>query len=85
MPNVSIKGNKGVIRWDQNDWLTGLVPSFGVADDITQGPPGFVSQTAIHPYRAVGYLSPGYQNASVTNDDEIDGILKNGISDGQSA
>jgi len=85
MPNVSIKGNKGVIRWDQNDWLTGLVPSFGVADDITQGPPGFVSQTAIHPYRAVGYLSPGYQNASVTNDDEIDGILKNGISDGQYA
>lgn len=78
MPTVSTNQNGGIVRWDKNDWLAGLVPfydTFNFTDYV--GDTGFINTTAMDPQRKMGYLMPGVLPASVTNENSVNALAKN--------
>ena len=68
-----------MVRWDGDDWLAGLVPSWGLNTTNSVGGKGFTTATGIDPFRRVGYLSPGAAPVSATTNSVIDAMQKNGV------
>jgi hypothetical protein len=79
MPQISSTKDGGMIRWDGDDWLSGLIPSWGLNTTTTLGQKGFTTSTGIDPFRRVGYLSPGASPLSATTNSVIDAMQKNGV------
>jgi hypothetical protein len=73
----------GIIRFDQSDWLSGLVPTHGssVATNA-KGLRGLFIARGIDPFRKPGYLMPGPYGTDVANVASIDAIIKNGVVNG---
>ena len=79
MPQISSNSKGGTIRWDADDWLSGLTPDWGLNETETTIGKGFSTSTGIDPFRRPGYLSPGYDPLSATNNSVIDAMQKNGV------
>lgn len=79
MPQISSNSKGGVVRWDADDWLSGLTPDWGLNETETTIGKGFSTSTGIDPFRRPGYLSPGYDPLSATNNSVIDAMQKNGV------
>lgn len=78
MPTISINSKRdgGIIRWDESDWLKGLVPHFASSQNLTYGN-GLAYTTAMNPWRRPGYMMPGASPANATNASVVDGIMRN--------
>lgn len=72
------------VRWDVDDWESGLANTYGSGSD-TRFAKGFNLASAVDPYRRYGYIGPGYAANDATNAGDIDAILKSGISNGDKA
>jgi len=77
---------KDRIRWDGDDWLSGIIPQYaatstGTAATLTTGK-GFAFARNVDPMRSPGYIQPGCTGANATNNSVIDGYLKNAVPNG---
>ena len=73
---ASFRSEKGniIARWDQSDWLRGLVPqSVDISNNKTYGD-GLATASLVDPYRAPGAIYPWYTNSSYTNGATVDTI-----------
>ena len=78
--------NKNTIIFNEKDWLAGLHPQFGQNLNSLQKGGNYIAYSrAIDPYRYLGYVSPGYASAEVTNDNLVNAVLRNGVANGTSA
>lgn len=86
MPQVIETQKGGVIRWDSNDWLSGLTPNYGNSTyGINSIVPGMAWTVALDPYRYAGFAAPGVNPTDPSNVSEVDGVLKNGVTNGNKA
>lgn len=87
--NMNISYNKnggGVIRWDGDDWLKGLIPQFSTSGfSRMTAAKGFTNTVAIDPLRFPGYLAPGKNTTVYTNNSVIDATLVGGVNNGSTA
>lgn len=84
MPKIRTNNSGGMIRWDGDDWVKGMVPHFINVQNIPNGD-GFLYQEGINPYSRPGYLIQGPNPANVTNASVISAVLKNGVGNGSNA
>lgn len=86
MPNISTNKEGGVIRWDGDDWLSGLIPDWDLSNlqNRVVGK-GFSYSVGIDPFRHPGYAMPGFQPADVTNVSVATTLAKSGVLVGQYA
>lgn len=79
MPSIQNTQNGGVIRWDGEDWLSGLTPDWGLNETESPIGKGFTTASGIDPFRRPGYLSPGADPLNATTNSVIDAMQKNGV------
>lgn len=79
MAQISTTKQGGMIRWDGDDWLSGLTPDWGLNETESPIGKGFTTSTGIDPFRRPGYLSPGADPLNATNNSVIDAMQKNGV------
>lgn len=86
MPKVNIKNGKGVIVWNEQDWLSGLVPNYGNNTyTVNSLYDGMSWNNAIDPNRIPGFLMPGVNPTDITGVSVIDAIQKNVVNNGTNA
>lgn len=71
--------SKGMIRWDGDDWLQGLVPQWSSSSSLyrkTVGVKGLSYMRGIDVHRQPGYLMPGSYGTDMTTVSVVDGILR---------
>lgn len=79
MPTINQTKSGGVISFGAQDFLSGLYPQYQTSINAT---PGYISDQllvarAFHPYRSLGYASPGFDATDLTNASVISGMLRN--------
>lgn len=80
MPKISTNQRGGVIRYDQEDWLAGLMPNYSATNDnVTSGLKGYLDQVSVDPFRKVGGLNPGPNPSVATNNSVITTAIVNGV------
>ena len=75
---AQITNNK--IIWDKTDWIQGLNEQYGIESSNKPIGKSFNSVQAINPYRVIGYAMPGYLPANLTNNSEVDAVVKKSVS-----
>lgn len=85
MPKIQFNkdGKTGSIYWGSDDWLAGMDTTSAEGDYGKMG--GNPVMYKVDPLRTFGYVSPGYNPVSVTNNSVIDNVLRNGTLVGQNA
>jgi len=83
MPKVSIKGNKGTIIFDEQDWLAGL--NTNTADSEVSKLTGNVAMSGISVLRQFGFVTPNPLQRDVTNVAQITAFLRNSVNVGDNA
>lgn len=77
---------KDRIRWDGDDWLSGIIPHYAAASILTAATlttgKGFAFARNVDPMRSPGYIQPGCTGSNATNNSVIDGYLKNAVPNG---
>lgn len=86
MPTINSTKDGGIIRWDESDWLAGLIPQFADKSfTINSFNKGFSWAVSMNPYLYPGYISPGANPTNLINVAAVDTIQKNGVTSGSSA
>lgn len=79
MPTLTSTKTGGVISFGASDFLAGLSPKYQTG---LSSAPGTISNqlmvgNAFHPYRNIGYASPGFLATDLTNASAVSGFLRN--------
>jgi len=76
-----IKGN--ILVWDEQDWLGGLHQQYLTSTGGLQRQENKIaSMRSTDPYRNLGYLTPGFLAADVTDVAQVTSILRKGVVNG---
>ena len=70
-----------VVRWDKDDWIKGLAPTYGLGV-YSRPANGLNSATAVDPFRRYGFLCPGYVPTAATNSNVVAAVIRNGVPNG---
>lgn len=84
MPTIS----KGVIRWDGDDWLNGLIPQWSSSSGRYRKATnikGLSYANAIDVHRTPGYIMPGAYGANMTNNSVVTSVIRDASVNGSTA
>lgn len=75
---IDLNQKGGTITYDATDWLAGQDTTSGGNDGRMLGN-GFAFSEKVDPLRNLGYISPSYNIASVTNNSSVTSLVRNGV------